>query len=149
METTRIHPRYVEWLSAEDMHKTSQDWLSQLHFAKDEHHFFEDIIKSFVFQLIKPEKYSESKELIDEIKRSKKQNDMLIKEVIKHEKGLQIMVDGIDQPKEEDAYKEEHRRLIIVISEFLRDFRILKTRLFKTIKAIRKAEKRMPLLDKE
>ena len=45
METTQTQVRYVEWLSPEEMHKASQSWLSELQFIKDEHLFFEDLIK--------------------------------------------------------------------------------------------------------
>jgi len=39
METIQTQARYVEWLSAEEMHKGSQEWLSELRFIKDEHLF--------------------------------------------------------------------------------------------------------------
>jgi len=148
METIQTHTRYVEWLNANEMHKGSQEWLSQLEFIKVEHLFFEDLIKSYTLQLIQPEKFVHNKEIIDAINRSQKQNNLLIAEVKIHENKLQIMVDGIDQLKEEEAYKKEHRGLIIKISEFLMDYRSLKIELFDIIKNIKKEKKRGHLIDR-
>jgi len=58
------------------------------------------------------------------------------------------MVDGIDQPKEEADYKNEHRRLIVEINDFLKEYRVLKKTLFSLIKNIKKEEKQKRLIDK-
>lgn len=52
------------------------------------------------------------------------------------------MVDGVDQVIEEEVYKNEHRRLIIEVSEFLKGYRGLKETLFNTVKEIEKSEKK-------
>ncbi|WP_339754399.1 hypothetical protein [uncultured Winogradskyella sp.] len=148
METIQTHARYVEWLSVEEMHKGSKEWLSQLEFVKDEHLFFEDLIKSYTLQLIKPEKFAHNKEIIDAINRSQKRNNFLIEAVKVHKNELQIMVDGIDQPKEEEAYKKEHKGLIIKINEFLKHYRSLKIQLFDIVKRIKKEEKIKLLIDR-
>jgi hypothetical protein len=148
METIQTHARYVEWLNADEMHKGSKEWLSQLEFVKDEHLFFEDLIKSYTLQLIKPEKFAHNKEIIDAINKSQKRNNLLIKAVKMHENQLQIMVDGIDQLKQEDDYRKEHRGLIIKISEFLKYYRSLKVQLFEIVKKIKKEEKTRLLIDR-
>ncbi len=148
METIQTHTGYVEWLNADEMHKGSKEWLSQLEFLKDEHLFFEDLIKSYTLQLIQPEKFAHNKEIIDAINKSQKRNNLLIEAVKIHENGLQIMVDGIDQLKQEKAYKKEHRGLIIKICEFLMEYRSLKMELFDIIKNIKKEKKRGHLIDR-
>lgn len=148
METTQTQTRYVEWLSAGQMHQASKEWLSELRFIKDEHLFFEDLIKSFTLQLINPEKFSHNKEIIDALNSSQKKTDFFIETVKVHENKLQIMVDGIDQSQEEEAYKTEHRELIIDISDFKKNYRILKTQLFDIIKSIKKEEKQRRLIDR-
>jgi hypothetical protein len=148
METKKKEIRYIEWLSPEEMHKGSQEWLSELNFIKDEHLFFEDLVKSNTLQLINPEKFSHNTEVIDAINRSQKRNNLLIEAVRVHENDLKIMVDGIDQPKEEEAYKNEHRGLIIEISAYFKNYRSLKTQLFDIIISIKKEEKQL-LIDKK
>ena len=148
MKTIQTHARYIEWLSPEEMHKGSKEWLSELEFVKDEHLFFEDLIKSFTLQLIKPEKFAHNKEIIDAINKSQKRNNLLIEAVTLHESALHIMVDGIDQLNEEEAYKKEHRGLIIKINEFLKHYRSLKMQLFDIVKKIKKEEKIRLLIDR-
>ena len=148
METIQTQANYVEWLSAGQMHEASKEWLSELRFIKDEHLFFEDLIKSFTLQLISPEKFSHNKEIIDAINRSQKKNNFFIEAVKVHENKLEIMVDGVNQLKEEEAYKKEHRDLIIKISEFKKNYRILKTQLFDILKTIKKEEKQRRLIDR-
>lgn len=148
METTRTIANYVEWLSADQMHEASKEWLSELRFIKDEHLFFEDLIKSNTLQLINPEKFSHNKEIIDAINRSQKKNNSFIEAVKVHKNKLHIMVDGVNQLNEEDVYKKAHRSLIIEISEFIKNYRSLKMQLFDILKIIKKEEKQSRLLDK-
>ncbi|WP_299124360.1 hypothetical protein [uncultured Winogradskyella sp.] len=148
MKTIQTNARYVEWLSADEMHNESKEWLSQLEFVKDEHLFFEDLIKSYTLQLIHPEKFAHNKEIIDAINKSQKQNNYLIKAIIVHESKLQILVDGINQPKEERRYRNEHKALINRINDHLKHYRSLKSQLFDIVKKIKKEEKIGLLIDK-
>ncbi len=145
-----LHPKikYVEWLSADEMHKHTQDWLSELEFIQDEHLFFEDLIKTFTTQLIETKKYAKNKEKVDAVNRSEKRTHLLIEAIKVHKNGLEIMVDGVDQPKEEERYKEAHRGIIIKVSEFLKDYQQLKTQIFQIIQDILKKEKQDRLLNK-
>lgn len=148
MEKTYKNPKYVEWLSAAQMHQSSKEWLSELLFIKDEHLFFEDLIKSFTLKLIAPEKFSDNKEIIDALNRSQKHNNLLIEAIKVHKNDLKIMVDGVNQLKEEKAYRNSHQGLLIKIKEFQGNYRHLKTQLFDIIKIIKKEDKRNSLLDK-
>ena len=148
MKTIRTQVNYVEWLSADQMHQASKEWLSELRFIKDEHLFFEDLIKSFTLQLINPAKFSHNKEIIAALTSSQKKTDFFIDAVKVHKNELQIMVDGIDQLKQEEAYKKEHRGLIVEIAEFKENYRTLKTQLFDVIKSIKKEEKQGRFIDK-
>ena len=146
MKNAQTHSRYVDWLNADQMHKNSKEWLSELRFIKDEHLFFEDLIKSYTLDLLEPQKFVHNKEIIDKIRKSKKRNKLLIKAIKVHVNKLQIMLDDIEQPKEEEAYKKEHLNLIIDISEFEKKYRILKMQLFDTIKTIKKHQKQILLI---
>ena len=75
-----------------------------------------------------------------------KKNKALIKTIVIHENKLQVMVDGIDEPQKEEAYKDKHRELIIIISKYLKDYRKLKTKLFEVVKSAMKKEKQKLLL---
>jgi hypothetical protein len=140
--------QYIKWLSPEEMHKDSQNWLSELNFIKDEHLFFEHLITSFTMELLELNDFASDKEIVDTINRSERQNDMLLASVTAHEKELKVMVDGIDQLKEEEAYRETHRELTVEIHEFANNYRMLKAQLFDIIKNIKKEEKQRYLFDK-
>ncbi|WP_299102943.1 hypothetical protein [uncultured Winogradskyella sp.] len=118
MKTTQIQTKYLEWLSAEQMHLESKEWLSELLFLKDEHFFYEDLVLTFIKQLIEPNKFSDSKEIIEVLNKSQKQNDLLIEAIKVHENDLKIMLDGINQTEEEKAYRKSHYGLIIELKEF-------------------------------
>ncbi|WP_299336454.1 hypothetical protein [uncultured Psychroserpens sp.] len=149
MKSIQTHAHYIEWLSADEMHEASKEWLSELYFIQDEHLFFEDLITTFTSQLISGDKFSDSKALIDDIKKSQTQNNLLIEAIKTHENDLQIMVDGIDQIKEENYYTKEHKNLVGIINSFLNDYKHLKSRLFEIVKTIKKEEKLKHLIDKK
>jgi len=134
MKTNRISTKYVEWLKPEDMHESSILWLSELRFIKDEQHFFENLIKSFTPQLIDSKNFPKSKKLIDNLKQLEKRNHTIIETIRVHLNKLEIMVNYIDEPKEEEAYKNRHRELIVNISHYLKDYKAFKTQMFDLIK---------------
>ena len=146
MKTTKTDIKYVEWLSAEVMHKNSIEWLSELRFINNELMFFDDLIKSYTLQLIDTKHFDESKKVVDKLETSHKKTNYLIKIIQVHQNDLKIMVDGLDQPKEEEEYKNEHRKFIIMNNEFLKTYRILKTEIFDLIKSILKEQKQKRLL---
>ncbi len=146
MKTKKIKVKYEAWLSAETMHKGSVKWLSELNFAKDEQLFFDDLVKSYTLQLIDSKHFSESKKIVDQLNALQKKTDMLIDTIIDHEKGLKVMVDGINQIKEENAYKSEHGELIITVSDFMHNYRAVKSQLFALVKHIIKEGKQKLLL---
>lgn len=148
MKTTQTSVQYIEYLSAEEIHRNSLAWLSELNFIKDEHLFYEDLIKTFTIELLELQDFASDKELVITINRSEKQNNMLIKAVIAHEKQLKILVDGIDQPKDEKTYRETHKKLALEIGQFLQDYKLLKTQVFDIIKHIKKEMKNRSLLDR-
>jgi hypothetical protein len=138
--------KFVEWLSADDMHSNSKAWLSELKFIEDEQFFLEDLITLFTLQLIDKEHFSENKKVIKALHSSIQEDETLITTVTKHQNNLKIMVDGVDQLKEEDKYREEHKNLTVVIHQFLKEFQKLKIQLFDIIKDIKKNEKQKRLL---
>ncbi|GGZ87083.1 hypothetical protein [Algibacter mikhailovii] len=146
MKTKIKTPKYVAWLSPESMHNTSKKWLSELEFAKDEQLFFADLVKSYTLQLIDSKHFNESKIIVNELSKFKKETNAFIDTVKKHEKGLNIMVDGINQITLENAYKDEHGKLIIKISDFLTRYRIFKSQLFALVKGVLKEYKQKRLL---
>lgn len=149
MKTIHTNAKHTEWLSADEMHFESKKWLSELEFCKEEQWFFEDLIRSYTLQILDNNHFEESKRLIDKLTKIVEQTQTLINAVKSHEKELSIMVDGIDQIKEETAYKKEHRNLTELVEEFRKRYRTIKTKLFNLIKMVMKEGKQNRLLDKK
>ncbi|MBT8377286.1 MAG: hypothetical protein KJO22_10480, partial [Bacteroidia bacterium] len=127
MSTFNTNPKMVEWLNADEMHDASKKWLSELEFVADEQLFFDDLIKSYTLQLIDSKYFNKSQSIIEALKKIKKRNNLLIEAIKTHESELKIMVDGVDDLPNEERYKKEHRNLIVVVSDFLKDYRLFKT----------------------
>ena len=146
MKTTKTDIKYVEWLSAEVMHKNSIEWLSELRFINNALLFFDDLIKSYTLQLIDTKHFDESKKVVDKLGTSHKKTNYLIKIIQVHQNDLKIMIDGFDQKKEEEENKNEHRKFIIMNNEFLKTYRIVKTEICDLIKNSLKEQKQKRLL---
>ncbi|MBT8324837.1 MAG: hypothetical protein KJO96_06020 [Winogradskyella sp.] len=147
MSTFNTNPKMVEWLNADEMHDASKKWLSELEFVADEQLFFDDLIKSYTLQLIDSKYFNKSQSIIEALKKIKKRNNLLIEAIKTHESELKIMVDGVDDLPNEERYKKEHRNLIIVVSDFLKDYKVFKTEFFALIKKVIKEAKQKRLLE--
>ena len=129
MESNKTKAKYQEWLSPEVIHIATLNWLSELKFIKDENLFFDDLIKSYTLQLIEAKNFKKGQVIINELNDIKKETKQILEVVSMHEKALQILVDGIDQIKEEEAYRKEHLRLIIDVNNFQKKHREIKKRI--------------------
>lgn len=147
MKTTRKTYKYIEWLSPEEMHDDTISWISGLKFARDEQLFLNKLVKSYTIQLLDSKLFEESKELIGKLSSAEKEVVTLMKKVQRHENLLEIMVDEVDQPKMEKAYKETHRELTSAMSQYATDYRMLKDKLFNLISRVMKKEKQKRLLN--
>ena len=147
MKTKEKTMKYDVWLNAENMHRDSRNWLSELEFAKDEEKFFDDLIKSYTLQLIDSKHFANSKKVIEKLNVIQKETDSLLTMVKNHEKGLKIMVDGINEFDKEKAFKNKHLKLMINEKNFLEKYRTLKSELFTVVKDILKEGKQKRLLE--
>lgn len=138
--------KYVEWLNADIMHEASRNWLSELRFIKDEQQFLSNLIKSYTLQLIDASHFAESKKIVETLEALQKKNKKYIETVKTHENELLIMVDGIDQLQEEEAYRNKHRTLLVNINYYFKEYRKLKKQVFRAIEDIMKHEKQKRLL---
>lgn len=141
MITTKTKLKYIEWISADEMYEESKKWLSELNFIKDEQLFFDDMIKTYTVQLLNTQSFADNKDLVNDLSKSQKRNDALIENVKVHKNEVEILLDGIDQIKEEENYKKEHKNLILLVSDFFNDYKKFKSKLFIVIKEVMKSEK--------
>ncbi|RSK40416.1 hypothetical protein [Mangrovimonas spongiae] len=146
MNATHTHVKYVEWLSPEEIHKNTNEWLSELKFVQEEQQFFKNLIKDYTLQLTASKYFNESKDLVTKLDTMCDETTNLITLVHTHSNKLEIIVDKVDQLKEEERYKDEHRQLIIKVHDFLRKNKELKSRLFELVKRVIKEQNQKRLL---
>ncbi len=138
---------YVEWISPEEMHQAVLSWISELKFARDEQKFLNDLVKSYTLQLTDRQIFAESREVVSGIADAERALITLMKQVQSHENQLEIMVDDVDQPKMEKAYRDTHRDLIEAVDTYLTSYMKLKKQLFGMLTKVMKKEKQKRLLN--
>ncbi len=146
MDTPNQNFRYVEWKSSDEMHYSCLQWISELNFIKDEQVFFQDMLKEYTVPILESHLLEEAKSLIFKLTDSEKQVEDLLKETTKHRNGLQILLDGIDQPDQEKQYREEHKLLLKEVNNFTKKYQTLKKEIFKTVSTALKQQKQKKLL---
>ena len=139
--------RYIQWISPDEMHSETVEWMSELKFVRDEQQFLNSLVKHYTLQLVDGDNYRKSKEIVGAILDAENELQRLIKEVQLHENQLEILVDDIDQPRMEQAYKETHGELIGKMHDYLEEYRGLKKRLFTLISTVIKKDKQNRLLN--
>jgi hypothetical protein len=147
MNTIKRKHRYIEWLSAEEMHETSLRWMSELNFVRDEQTFLNNLVKTYTLQLTDKAIFEESKVVVDTILHTEKNAVVLMKKIQAHINLLDIMVDDIDQLKMEKAYIETHKELTTVFFLYMTEYRKAKKRLFVLVSGIMKKQKQKRLLN--
>ncbi|MGB7841689.1 MAG: hypothetical protein WBL21_02785, partial [Salinimicrobium sp.] len=85
-------------------------------------------------------------ELIERLSESKKELNSLQNKVSEHMKGLERLVENIDEPKEGRIYREEHKKVLKERNEFSKTFKSLKKDIFEAVSQALKQQKQKRLL---
>lgn len=147
MVAKKKYPRYIEWFSPSEMHTHSRTWLSHLEFMQHEQEFLNGLITFYMSQLADSKLYQRSKEIINALLDLENKITSLHDLVVKHESQLEIMVDDIDQPKMENAYRDQHHDLQEAMQEYELEYKQVKKSLFILISEIIRKEKQQHLLN--
>lgn len=147
MGDKKKYPRYIEWFSPAEMHEHSKTWLSHLEFMQHEQEFLNGLITFYMGQLADSKLYSRSKKIVNDLLDLEKKITGLHDVVVKHEAQLEIMIDKIDQPKMESAYRDEHHDLMESMQRYEMDYKNVKKSLFSLISEIIRKEKQQHLLN--
>ncbi len=139
--------KYMEWLSAEELHNDSRNWRSHLEFTKDEQLFLNDLVGSHVLDLVDSEAFKKASPLLTSLEKMEKDWTNLFKKVQLHENQLQIMVDDVDQLKMEEAYLTTHMELTNEVETYFKTYRSVKTKIFRLISSLIKKRKQKRLLN--
>ena len=137
---------YVEWLSAEELHYNSQNWVSKLSFAKDEQRFLQNLVKDFTLDLLDAKVFDEIQTVVGNLKDVQNEFSKLFKKIELHKNQLQIMVDDVDQLKMEEAYVKTHMSLTIEVNNYFEKYQSVKAKVFDIVSSVMKKRKQKRLL---
>lgn len=146
MEKKAHNYRYIEWKTPDEMHFSSLQWKSELDFFKDEHLFFEDMLKEYTMPIIESKLFGRIKELIEQLSDSKKELDAIRTEVSEHMNRLQRLVENVDEPREGRLYRQEHKKILQEINKFSKTYKVLKKDIFEAVSQALKQQKQKRLL---
>jgi hypothetical protein len=147
MKTIMPNIKYIETKSPDELHVESLNWISELKFIKDEQKFLEDLLKSYTIQLLENQDFSKNREIINDLTKIRKSGENLLKKLINHENELLILVDGIDQIKEEKHYRFLHSTYLLEVTNYFNEYKSIKKEIFSAVKKIMKQEKQKRLLN--
>lgn len=138
--------RYIEWKTPDEMHFSSLQWQSELKFFKDEHRFFEDMLKEYTMPILESHLFSRIKELIEKLTDSRNSLDKILQEVNDHTNRLQRLVENIDEPKEGRLYRQEHKKVLQEVNSYAKAYKQLKKEIFQAVSQALKQQKQKRLL---
>jgi len=147
MKTIMPDIKYIESKSPVELHVESLNWISELKFIKDEQRFLDELLKLYTIQLIENQDFSKNKEIISHLSKLEKNGEELLKTIINHENELLILVDGIDQIKEEKHYRVLHSTYLMQVTNYFNEYKDVKREIFDVVKKIIKHEKQKKLLN--
>ncbi|MAQ76386.1 MAG: hypothetical protein CL613_08650 [Aquimarina sp.] len=139
--------RYHRWIAPDDLHEQCMIWLSDLKFMKEEQLFFDHLVQKYNVNLIKPKNYLEGKDILNRLDTVREKLPTLFTKLINHSNNLSVLVDGKDEPEKERFFKDEHKQMVTMLSEYLSEYNTLKQQIFKLIIEIKKSDKPKRLLN--
>jgi len=147
METKSKKRKFREWFSAEELHEESKKWSSELHFARDEQKFLNQMVKDYTLDIIDSDMFKTIQPVVESLNKSEKDLVDLFKKVQLHGNQLQIMLDQVNQEKMEQAYLETHSELGREVEDFFVKYRDSKTKIFDIVSNVIKRKKQKRLLN--
>lgn len=138
--------RYIDWKTPDEMHFSSLQWQSEINFIKDEHRFFEDMLKEYTMPIIESNLFSRIQKLIEQLTASEKELKTLQEQVNDHTNRLQRLVENVDEPKEGRTYRQEHKNILNHVNEFHNKYKQLKKEIFEAVSQALKHQKQKRLL---
>ena len=141
--TTNIE--YIKWRNTQGLHEDAVNTISNLKFYKDELHFLKDLVAEHTLELIYGKSHEEALKIGTELHALNNRLKNLLKVLVEHSNHLQVLTDDIDVPNELIDYENVHYKLMVDASDFYRDVKKSKHKIFKMMADIMKKSKQKKL----
>jgi len=131
---------FVQWSNPEELHGDCQQWISILQFIKDEQVFLNDLVKNYTLQLLSEELYERATHFISLLRKEETEVVKLLEKVQNHCNGVYVLLDGVDEIRQEKKYKEAHYYRKMEVAVYEQEYRKTKKEIFNMVKTIMRKE---------
>lgn len=131
--------------SIEQLHKKTQEWISEIEFIKVEQHFLKEILSEHIIGLCKSDNFNKAKLLLKGIEHEQNLGDELITSIKNHNVNLALLMEHIYIKKEAD-FRENHDFLKIEVKNYIQNFKYIKEQVYELILFIMKKDKQQRLI---
>ncbi|MCA6074102.1 hypothetical protein [Fulvivirga sedimenti] len=149
--TDRVNRPETEGLariSPEQMYYMSEHWLSDMKFYEDELGFLQNLIAKYLMWLIDDKHIEDTRIMVSKLREMDKERDQIESRIKIHFKHIAEL---IENPFSHDlqSSRDEHAELEIRIAAFMKEFRVMKVKVFRHTEMIMETEKATHLLSRE
>ena len=127
-------------LNAESLHRICQEWLSAIHFAKDELRFIERLLFANVYEPDTPNLFERIQDYSGRLEEAKAQLEDADKKVHDYERDLSSIIE-CDMPPKDLDFDRKHPQLEREVQGVLGKFGMLKSEIFNYTGGILKTRK--------
>ena len=123
-----------------ELYEVSETWLEELTFIEKEQDFFREILTNYVMDECSEDCYKQGKFLLNGIMNEQQLGEELHTEINEHKMDLGLLIEKI-YLKREDQFRERHLALKENVTNYVKNYKFLKEKLFALILKVLRLKK--------
>lgn len=147
MKEMRLRPKgdYLHTATWEELYVLADHWQSDMEFYRDEIEFFYKLIDKYFIWLTKDESITQVQTMAARLSAMSRERENISERIEKHKQDLALLMEN-SFTESENWFRQEHVNLEEDLSDFVKDFRDLKKKVFSISEHIIESEKLQHLL---
>lgn len=141
---TENKPTLMELQRAQVFHRDAEDWLSEIHFMRDEMAFFGELLRNY-FMALAEKDFDEEKELIKHRRMITTEIELMRQRIHEHHGHLTTLLDESHPESKERALEAEHYEVATGFKDLRKEFNTYKKDLFANVTQVMKEQKQKRL----
>ena len=144
----RIRPdNYLQTAAVQELHVLTSHWQSDMAFFADELRFIDVLFDKYFNALIDPENIGKTKAVASKLSNLKSDREMLSSRISDHLHNMKEFMTNTPQ-NDLTILRDEHVSLEEALTEFIKNFRVVKREIFEVTERIARTEKARHLISK-
>ncbi|MDP3313257.1 hypothetical protein [Lutibacter sp.] len=131
-------------MSFDQLHKESQNWISEIEFIKVEQFFLQELLSEHIMGICNTHNFKNAKFFLNSINNEKILGLKLIESIKEHKINLALLIERI-YLKKEDSFRKNHKLLELDLKNYVQNFKYIKEQVFELILVIMRNEKNLKL----